>query len=400
MIDSEFDINGIGGMSIQVTDETIESLKGAYFNIKLVDENDAVIKINDVDVINETFKRTNLDAENDYAFSIPFDSNELINYLDSQKIKLLISEQEILINEMHENVVSETQSVEYVKNAEFLNVVTREYDGSPFWKLVNQNPETDKHIYIHNNGTNSFSIRTVNDLIEIPSAGRFVIEYKSDTQTWQISESQNSYEQDSEIKLYLTDSSGNEIRQIFNCLFDGVIDLTQDSLEKIAKNQCFRIKIVDKEQIYFTNIFYFISCETDETIQLKYWCNENAFDFIAYSDEVRKGVVVRLPIILKNLQFPQSETIYKKLSGDRVVLSSTIDEERELETEYMSESWHRKIVVALAHDFTLFDGSRKIKSDKYTIKEPYYDDDCDERLRKAECKVQLNMTLRNANINS
>lgn len=199
-------------------------------------------------------------------------------------------------------------------------------------------------------------------------------------------------------KLYIATPSGSIITEITNCVYDGFIYLQSFNLnELLAIGDCFRLVVVDESfNKLYTNIFTYIGCETIGTAQLKYTCNEPTFGFSFTED-----IIVRLQINLKNTQFPQESKVYKMLNGKRKVLYSTIDKEQELETEYLPEDWHEKMIIALSCDSIIIDDIEVDKSDKYDIDTENIDyDECNNKLFKASSKIQYNMTLRNSNCQS
>lgn len=163
----------------------------------------------------------------------------------------------------------------------------------------------------------------------------------------------------------------------------------------LSIGDCFRLKAVDNSAgVWYSNILRVQSAT--ETSLLKYYCDEAAFDFpynIASSYNQ-----LRLPIRLFNAQFPQKETVYIDTSGNRKVLSASLDTEKDLETEYIPESWHEALIAALSHDHVLIDGVAMTKSEEYKINwDEYIDTDCGERLTKGSTKMQYNITYRNSN---
>jgi hypothetical protein len=105
-----------------------------------------------------------------------------------------------------------------------------------------------------------------------------------------------------------------------------------------------------------------------------------------------------LPIKIKSPQFPQEDKVYVDGNGVRRLLSSKIDKEYELETEYIPEDWHEKMIVALSHDEVYFDTVRLQKSAAYEIN--YEEEDelpCGITLNKASAKMTKNTTIRNNN---
>jgi hypothetical protein len=101
----------------------------------------------------------------------------------------------------------------------------------------------------------------------------------------------------------------------------------------------------DDSVMGYTNIFRRVN-ESDYTSLVTYSCNESAFDFI-YDDSPN---IVRLPIYLKNPQFPKKREVYRKSNGVQKVLSSLVEKEYEIETEQMPEVFHEAVAIMLGHD--------------------------------------------------
>lgn len=182
---------------------------------------------------------------------------------------------------------------------------------------------------------------------------------------------------------------------IKNCEFDfdsGFCSLKNTTITDLT---CFRFNFYyTSGDPYYSNIFRFVP--TKETTLVKYLCYEAQFGFdYTIADSFNQ---VRLPILIKEPQFPQEEKIYVDGNGVRKLLFAKIDKEYELETEYMPIDWHEKMVVILAHDEVYFDGEKLQKTGAYEIKYDEYDElSCGTRLYKASAKLTRNTTQRNNN---
>jgi hypothetical protein len=73
---------------------------------------------------------------------------------------------------------------------------------------------------------------------------------------------------------------------------------------------------------------------------------------MAYSNRVR------LPLQLHSPQFPEERRVFRKANGQAKTLSVVIRKVYELETDYMPESWHQKLKIALAHDVVTVEGEK------------------------------------------
>lgn len=131
-----------------------------------------------------------------------------------------------------------------------------------------------------------------------------------------------------------------------------------------AVPDCFRLKLTSNDdEVAVSNLFHRDTSE--HTLRVTYMCEGGEFGFAYTSTKVLNRV--RLPILLKNPQYPQEDSIYKKFSGRRVVLGATIDKEWQLETDYLSDELHSKLLVALSHDGLWIDGKVYTKAGDYSI---------------------------------
>jgi hypothetical protein len=67
---------------------------------------------------------------------------------------------------------------------------------------------------------------------------------------------------------------------------------------------------------------------------------------------------VRLPIQLHSPQFPEERKIFRKANGQAITLSVVVRKTYELETDYMPETWHQRLKIALAHDVITIEGEK------------------------------------------
>jgi hypothetical protein len=162
--------------------------------------------------------------------------------------------------------------------------------------------------------------------------------------------------------------------------------------------KCFRVRLAydsydtgDATSVV-SNLFH--RDDGKHTSRLSYLCDSSEFDFTYTSDAQLNRV--RLPMLLNNPQYPQSDSIYKRFTGKRVTLSATIDKEWELETGYLSDALHEKLLVALSHDSIWVDGKSYTKSDEYSIDWGSPLEQNGEKTAKASCKVSENVTYRNS----
>jgi len=170
------------------------------------------------------------------------------------------------------------------------------------------------------------------------------------------------------------------------------INLTASDISDLT---CFRFGLLYGVVYSASNLFRYIAHIGDTTL-VKYLCSEPQFGFdYSISGSYNQ---LRLPIIIKQPQFPQEDKVYIDGNGVSRLISSKIDKEYILETEYMPEEWHEKLTIALSHYEVYFDGVRLQKSAAYEI--DYEEEDklqCGTILNKASAKMKKNTTIRNNN---
>ena len=166
-------------------------------------------------------------------------------------------------------------------------------------------------------------------------------------------------------------------------------------------DKCFRIRITCNGVYYYSNLLRYINPATvDMTTYslIGYQCTNDRTEFgfpyyITYSYNQ-----LRLPVLLKEPQFPEESVIYKDRNGVRRVLSASIDFEYTLETDFMPVEWHQNLVIALGHDYFYIEGVQYQKNGEYEVNyEDEYITDCGQKLYKATAKVLKNITQRNTN---
>lgn len=89
-------------------------------------------------------------------------------------------------------------------------------------------------------------------------------------------------------------------------------------------------------------------CDPCYTTLIRYRNNENAFGFNYNNQNFYNSV--RLPIYLKQPQFPTVRNVFTLSNGNKKKLSSRIEKEWIVETDWMPKEWHEKLVIALEHD--------------------------------------------------
>lgn len=171
-----------------------------------------------------------------------------------------------------------------------------------------------------------------------------------------------------------------------------------DDLSIISINTCFRFRLTTATGYYYSNLCAYVECENNDcSSTLAYSCNVSQFGF-DYSENSNRYNCVRLPLRLIKKQYPQTQKLYVKATGERVVLSSSIGSEWELETDYMPEHWHEKLVVALSHDDVLINGIRVTQEGEYTVLyEDEIDNGCGVKLVQGTTKLRGDSVMRNSN---
>lgn len=100
---------------------------------------------------------------------------------------------------------------------------------------------------------------------------------------------------------------------------------------------------------------------------------------------------VRLPITIGKTQFPIEKNIFRRADGSSKVLSVIISKRVEVTTDQMPEDWHRKMVIALAHDDVTIEDNRLLTG---VVIEGDYGIEWQDFLNYplAQAKVTLNVT--------
>ena len=99
---------------------------------------------------------------------------------------------------------------------------------------------------------------------------------------------------------------------------------------------------------------------------------------------------IRLPLYLKTPQFPTEENRFRLSNGATKTLSVTVRKVYNAQTDYLSETMHQKLVIALSHDTVNIEGDRYLggvaKDGDYEITWP---DFLDYPLGQAAVKLQV-----------
>jgi hypothetical protein len=117
----------------------------------------------------------------------------------------------------------------------------------------------------------------------------------------------------------------------------------------VASYDCFCYALLDVDEttvLGYSNKFHVVD-EEEFTSLVKYWGNENGFEFIYPGGKFN---MVRLPFYLQKPQYPKKREVYRRSSGRQQLLSSQVDKEYEIDTEQMGEVFHECMAIMLGHD--------------------------------------------------
>ena len=195
---------------------------------------------------------------------------------------------------------------------------------------------------------------------------------------------------------YAAKAFGDDIPRLLPRLQNRIFKAS-DARNYVAPNECFRIKIYDDEEDveYYSNLLRRYENPNGEFALLSYTCDSETFD-LPFTTE--RPVRQWLPIWLNKPKYNQKDEIYEKLSGERVVLFATINKELNAQTDYIPESWHERIVLALSCDDVRVNGVKLTKSDNYDIDwDNHTENHCGVWLARATWKMAANVTSRNSN---
>ena len=106
---------------------------------------------------------------------------------------------------------------------------------------------------------------------------------------------------------------------------------------------------------------------------------------------------VRLPFYLKEPRFAQSRNVYGMKSGRQKILTASMTGEFDMETDYIAESLHRKLIIALMHDEVYIDGKLLTQTGDYSIDWVNYLRDGSAKTSKGRCTLSANTVSRSSN---
>lgn len=159
-------------------------------------------------------------------------------------------------------------------------------------------------------------------------------------------------------KIEIVDSS---IDPIFPCELVLMTGLGSAGFEtELEDGDCFSLRVSavatgDPIVLFETNCFTKI---TDKcwTSAIYYRGDDNSFGFYYFYLEGEENLLegfqncIRLPFYLTAPQYPEKDNVFLKSNGQRKLLSSRIDQEWQVKTDYMPRQWHEHLIVARSHD--------------------------------------------------
>lgn len=136
------------------------------------------------------------------------------------------------------------------------------------------------------------------------------------------------------------------------------------------------------------------------TSLLQFKSSNNEFCFY-YSQDENYLQSIRLPMYLRDVQFPSTSTGYQKSDGTWVKLSERIQEEWTLTTDWMEARIHKALKIALAHDTTFILGNMGI-ADQMTAQNNYSIqwESKTKPYPLAKGSVKLNKTINTCSVNT
>ena len=162
-----------------------------------------------------------------------------------------------------------------------------------------------------------------------------------------------------------------------------------------SRPDCFRLMLKSNEDLLSgqSNVFVLVDDE-EYSSRLEYRSGEDNFGFTYRSGWFNAA---RLPLYLKEPKFSQSREVYATLSGRQKILSASVRDEYDLETDYMCEDMHRKLIIALMHDEVYIDGRLLTQTGDYSVDWDNYLMDGDVKTAKGKCTVSANVVSRSSN---
>ena len=174
--------------------------------------------------------------------------------------------------------------------------------------------------------------------------------------------------------------------------FGNWIDL-DGNLDGFKCGDCFTLVILQNNAVVAESNNLYYLCDTKYTSVVQYELYESGFEW-----ECPVGINrVRLPLYLSAPQFPQENEDYKMKSGLRRKMFAEIEKSYSLNTDYLPEDLHQKLLIALSNDEVYIDDELLTKSDTYNIDWSNTETIDEIKLAMASCRMVENVTFRNDN---
>jgi len=162
------------------------------------------------------------------------------------------------------------------------------------------------------------------------------------------------------------------------------------------KPDCFRVVLLSNGNIISGKSNIFVRKDNgDYSSRVEYRSAGDNFGF-AYNENLFLNSV-RLPVYLLDPKFTQAREVYGTLSGRKKILSASVRNEYDLDTDYMTEEMHRNLIVALMHDEVYIDGRLLTQTGDYSVDWDNYLMDGDTKTAKGKCTVSANVVSRSSN---
>jgi len=165
-----------------------------------------------------------------------------------------------------------------------------------------------------------------------------------------------------------------------------------------VRPDCFRIALLNGGSVIAESNVFVKTSNIRHTTKITYRCDEDSFGFL-YCPSFLVNTV-RLPFYIKNPQFTQNQIVYHEYSGRIRVASATIGKEYKLETDYVTEEFHNRLLIALSHDTVFINGDLLTKTGNYSIDWENIREVDNRQEVTATCAMTANVISRNSNCGS
>ena len=195
--------------------------------------------------------------------------------------------------------------------------------------------------------------------------------------------------------VVMTDMEGNTIeetnREILN-----YNDAHFIKPQFTSRPDCFRLILKSGWDIVsgFSNVFVLV--DDDEQTSVVAYCSDG--DSFGFSYGIGAFMnKVRLPLQLMDVKFSQTRDVYGTLSGRQKILSASVRNEYDIDTDYMTEEMHRNLIIALMHDEVYISGQLLTQTGDYSVDWGNYLMSGDTKTAKGKCTVSANVVSRSSN---